>query len=52
MICTSATYEAEGAAPVALQLGAKRFLHHPFSLETLQQAIEEVLDRSVMAKDI
>ena len=44
VICTSATYTPEGAAPVALQLGAKRFLHHPINPELLHEAIEEVLD--------
>ncbi len=44
VICTSATYSAEGAAPVALQLGAKRFLHHPINPELLRSAIEEVLE--------
>ena len=43
VICTSATYAAEGIAPVALQLGAKRFLMHPISPEVLHQAIREFL---------
>lgn len=43
VICTSNTYAPEGAAPVALQLGAKRFLTHPISAEVLQAAIQEVM---------
>lgn len=43
VICTSATYAPEGAAPVALQLGAKRFLAHPISPDALHGAIQDVL---------
>jgi|1185.fasta_scaffold197781_1 CheY-like chemotaxis protein len=43
VICTSATYEPEGAAPLALQLGAKRFLKHPVHPRTLTQVVAEVL---------
>ncbi len=43
VICTSATYGPEGAAPLALQLGAKRFLAHPISAEKLHATIQEVL---------
>lgn len=43
VICTSATYGAEGAAPLALQLGAKRFLPHPIQPDTLDSAIRDVL---------
>ena len=43
VICTSATYTPEGAAPLALQLGAKRFLAHPISAEVLHATIQEVL---------
>jgi CheY-like chemotaxis protein len=43
VICTSATYAPEGAAPVALQLGAKRFLSHPISPDALHNAIQDVL---------
>lgn len=44
VICTSATYGPEGAAPLALQLGAKRFLAHPISPDALHSAIQEVLE--------
>lgn len=44
IICTSATYGPEGAAPLALQLGAKRFLQHPISPEALDTAIQDVLE--------
>jgi CheY-like chemotaxis protein len=43
VICTSATYDSEGAAPVALQLGAKRFLTHPISINVLHTTIQDVL---------
>lgn len=43
VICTSATYGPEGAAPLALQLGAKRFLTHPISGDALHATIQEVL---------
>ena len=43
VICTSATYGPEGAAPLALQLGAKRFLTHPISADVLHATIQEVL---------
>lgn len=43
VICTSATYGADGAAPLALQLGAKRFLAHPISADALHATIQEVL---------
>lgn len=42
VICTSNTYRPEGAAPLALQLGAKRFLTHPIEAEVLKAAIREV----------
>jgi CheY-like chemotaxis protein len=44
VICTSATYGPEGAAPLALQLGAKRFLPHPISPEKLHSTIQDVLE--------
>ncbi|HVZ17217.1 MAG TPA: response regulator [Terriglobales bacterium] len=50
VICTSATYSPEGAAPVALQLGAKRFLTHPIPPEELHSAIQEVLPTSAVAE--
>jgi CheY-like chemotaxis protein len=43
VICTSATYPPEGAAPVALQLGARRFLSHPIRADALHSAIQDVL---------
>lgn len=43
VICTSATYGPEGAAPLALQLGAKRFLTHPISADALHATIQDVL---------
>jgi CheY-like chemotaxis protein len=43
VICTSATYGADGAAPLALQLGARRFLAHPISADVLHATIQEVL---------
>jgi len=45
VICTSATYSPEGAAPLALQLGAKRFLNHPISADALHCAIQEALEK-------
>jgi CheY-like chemotaxis protein len=50
VICTSATYMPEGAAPVALQLGARRFLSHPIAPEILHSVIQEVLNPSRMAE--
>ncbi len=52
VICTSATYLPEGAAPVALQLGASRFLAHPIGPETLHRAIQEVLNTASMAERV
>lgn len=50
IICTSATYSPEGAAPVALQLGASRFLAHPINPETLDSTIRELLNAASMAE--
>jgi CheY-like chemotaxis protein len=50
VICTSATYPAEGVAPVALQLGARRFFTHPIAPEALHQAIQEVLAPAVLSE--
>lgn len=45
VICTSATYQPEGAAPLALQLGASCFLTHPISAEVLHSAIQQELSK-------
>ena len=50
VICTSATYPPEGVAPVALQLGAVRFLMHPIPAEALHQVIQEVLPPLALAE--
>lgn len=52
VICTSSTYSPEGAAPLALQLGAKRFLSHPIAPDTLDGVIQEVVEREVEKSDI
>ena len=43
VIFLSATYTAEGAAGIALQLGAKAFLQHPLLQEQLRSVIESTL---------
>jgi CheY-like chemotaxis protein len=43
VIFVSATYGAEGAGGIALQLGAKAFFQHPLTVSQLQVAIEASL---------
>lgn len=47
VICMSASYGPEGAAPLALQLGAKRFLAHPIAPDALDLAIQDVVSQSL-----